>query len=321
VLRARAITLILVVSSHAVWAQDFEAALEQARELAAEHRYRDVIEIMGAFDDLSDPEARYVQAAEIGRAYFHLGNYSAADTAFREAVSLRPQRAESALYLHATSYILGNREQAYAIFREIIASGATDLFLAVTLPGERLFLADPTVWSILDELDRSVDVDLDRGALLGVEIGLSRAEVERRLGATAASPGEALTARAGPNLTWVFAFDDSGALNRIMLHNENLYRYTPYRLRFSDLLDWRSTPAAATRSLGAPMSTATAGDDHVVMVWDRETVRITFEFAPPRSPAPPGMAPDGAVLRVARIEAAAADADDPAPDLSASMNQ
>lgn len=299
----RTIALILIATSSPVWAQDFEAALEQARRMAEEHRYQDVIDLMGAFEKLDEPEARYVVAAEMGRAHFHLGNYAAADGAFREAVTLRPQRAETALYLQATSYLTGNRDQAYAIFREIIASGATDLYLAVTLPGERLFLADPEVWSILDELARTVDVDIDRGSLLKVEMGLPRTDVVRRLGASDGPSGGALTARAGPNLSWVFAFDESDALAQIMLHNENLYRYTPYRLRFSDQLDWRATPSDATRTLGAPASTETAGSDLVMMVWIRDAMRITFEFAPPRSPAPPGFETGQPVLRVVKMEA------------------
>ncbi len=308
----RFITMILMIICSPVWAQDFETALDHARQLAEEHRYQDVIDILGAFDSLEDPEARYVVAAELGRAHFHLGDYETADSAFREAVALRPQRAETALYLQATSYLTGNRAQAYAIFREIIASGATDLYLAVTLPGERLFLADPDVWSIVEELARPVKVDVDRGALLEVEMGMPRTEVLRRLGAPPGPVGEALTARAGPYLSWVFAFNETDSLTQIMLHNENLYRYTPYRLLFSDQLDWQATPAAATRTFGAPVSTSGSDDEVVVMVWDRDTVRLTFEFAQPRSPTPPGFAVDEPVLRVVRMEAIAP---------SASMNQ
>ena len=301
----RFITMILMTICSPVWAQDFEAALDHARQLAEEHRYQDVIDVLGAFDSLEDPEVRYVVAAELGRAHFHLGDYEAADSAFREAVVLRPQRAETALYLQATSYLTGNRAQAYAIFRELIASGATDLYLAVTLPGERLFLADPEVWSIVEELARTVKVDVDRGALLEVEMGMPRTEVLQRLGAPPGPVGEALTARAGPYLSWVFAFDETDSLTQIMLHNEHLYRYTPYRLQFSDLLDWQATPTAATRTFGAPVSTSGSEDELVVMVWDRDTVRLTFEFAQPRSPTPPGLAADEPVLRVVRMEAVA----------------
>lgn len=307
----RTITILLLTLSGPVCAQDFNAALEHARKLAEEHKYRDVIEVLGPFGSLADSEDRYIVAAELGRAYFHLGDYSAADTAFRQAVTLRPKRAETALYLQATSYLTGNRAQAYIIFRELIASGATDLHLAVSLPGERIFLADPEVWSILDELSRPVDVDFEQGALLDVEMGMQQPEVERRLRASPGPAGEALTARAGPHLTWVFAFDENHALAQIMLHNEHLYRYTPYRLRFSDEFDWQATPAAATRALGAPVSTQQSGEEIVIMVWDRETVRLTLEFALPRLPTSPDLATDKAVLRVVRMVALGGESGDP----------
>jgi tetratricopeptide (TPR) repeat protein len=309
----RTIAVICIALAVPCSGQDLEAALEQARQLVAHHQYRDVIDILEVFDDLEDAESRYIVAAELGRAHFHLGDYAAADQEFRRAVSLRPQRPETALYLQATSYLTGNRDQAFAILREILASGATDLYLAVTLPGERLFLADPEVWSIIGELSRPVAVDVERGALLDCEMGLSRPEVARRLGASADASGDALTAHAGPYLSWVFAFDSAGDLNRIMLHNEHLYRYTPFRLRFSEQLDWTATPAAATRALGAPSSTATADGNVVIMIWDRDAVRLTFEFAPPRLPAPPCLSADEPALRVVRLEAAGPATGDPPP--------
>lgn len=307
----RTIAVILMAATAPCWGQNLDAALEQARQLVEQHRYQDVIDILEVFRNLDDTESRYIVAAELGRAHFHLGDYTAADAEFRLAVTLRPQRPETALYLQATSYLTGNRDQAYTILREILASGATDLYLAVTLPGERLFLADPEVWSIIDELSRPVAVDVDRGSLLDVDMGLSRPEVVRRLGASTGPSGDALTAHAGPYLSWVFAFDADGSLDRVMLHNEHLYRYTPFRLRFSEQLDWKATPAAATRVLGAPVSTATADGEVVIMIWDRSAVRLTFEFAPPRSPAPPGLSTDEPVLRVVRMEATATTDDDP----------
>jgi tetratricopeptide (TPR) repeat protein len=291
------------ISAAAVSAQQLEPAVERARELGREHRYAEVVELLEPFTGVEDPEDRYIVAAELGRARFHLGDYAGADALLVEAVALRPQRVETALYLEATSYLTGNRERAYAIFREIVASGATDLYLAVTLPGERRFLADPAVRAILDELHRVVEVDIETGGVFGIELGQPREEVERRLGVPAAAPESALTARAGPYLTSVYGFDEAGALAQIMLHNEHLLRYTPFRLRLSGDLDWRSAPESATRALGAPVSTAGAEGGIVVMVWEREAVRLTLEFAPPRPPAPTGLAADRPVLRVVRIEA------------------
>lgn len=301
-IRTKAITVVLIVCCCAAVAQELEPALERARELGREHRYHEVIELLTHFEGMEDPEAQYVVTAEIGRANFHLGNYGAANIAFRKAVALRPQRVETALYLQATSYLIGDRDQAYAIFREIVASGATDLYLAVTLPGERAFLSDPTVWSILDELATPVVIDLDRGSILGVALGQSRAEVETRFGADPATTGETLTARAGPYLTWAFGFDDEGKLDQVMMHNEHLLRYTPYRLQLGSSVDARSTPEAATTMLGAPASTSTGGDDVVMMVWFRGELQLTLEFAAPGASAPPGVPADRPMLRVVRIE-------------------
>jgi len=101
----------------------------------------------------------------------------------------------------------------------------------------------------------------------------------------------------------VYGFDDSGALSQIMLHSQHLLRYTPYRLQLGPDLDSRSTPEIATAALGAPESTSTSGDEIVVMVWLSDRVRLTLEFAPPRTPLPPGVAADRPVLRVVRMEA------------------
>ncbi len=302
-MRKTAIILAGIVSLGAIPAENLEPALEQARLLVEEHRYQEVIELLTPFEELEDSEAQYVVAAEIGRAHYHLGDYLAANTSFRKAVRLRPQRVETALYLLATSYLTGDRDQAYIIFREILASGAKDLYLAVSLPGERAFLTDPVVWEILDELATPLEIDMDLGSVLGVKLGQPRAEVESILGAGKSATSGTLTAHAGPYLTWAFGFDDSDVLSRIMLHNEHMVRYTPYRLRLGSYLTWESTPEAATSSLGAPESTSRSGDELVMMAWLRGAVRLTLEFAPPRPPAPPDLDPDHPVLRVLRMEA------------------
>jgi tetratricopeptide (TPR) repeat protein len=312
-IRITAITLVLLAGCCAAMAQDLEPALERARELGQEHRYEEVIELLAHFEGMEDQEAQYVVSAEIGRAHFHLGNYGAANTAFRKAVALRPQRVETALYFQASSYLIGDRDQAYAIFREIVASGATDLYLAVTLPGERAFLSDPVVWSILEELATPVIVDLDRGSVLGVRLGQSRAEVETRFGADSATTGDTLTARAGPYLTWAFGFDEEGKLDQVMMHNEHLLRYTPYRLQLGSTIVARSTPEAATAALGAPASTSSGGDDLVVMVWLRGELQLTLEFAAPRESAPPGVPADRPMLRVVRMEKVEPEAEEAKP--------
>jgi len=324
VIRGPLLSLLAIAGAMTAIGQDLEStvepALEQARQLVAHHRYGEVIELLEPFSQLDDPEARYAVSAELGRAHFHLGDYSTADVLFREAVRLRPRRVETALYLEATSYLTGNRQQAYRILREVLGSGATDLYLAVTLPGERSFLADPEVRRILGETTRPVDIDIDRGSVLGVEIGRHRPDVERqlRIEPGPATANSALTASAGPYLTWAFGFDDDGALSEIMVHNEHLLRYTPYRMSLGRGLDWRATPSTATGTLGAPTSTSRDGDDVVVMAWDRGGVELTLEFAPPREPPPPGIDSADPMLRVVRLRAApdseSGSVPDPDPD-------
>ncbi len=312
-------TLAIVTATTAV-GQDLERtvgpALEQARQLVAQHRYSEVIELLEPFAQLDDPETQYAVSSELGRAHFHLGDYSTADALFRNAVRLRPRRVESALYLEATSYLTGHREQAYRILREVLASGATDLYLAVTLPGERAFLADSEVRRILGDMSRPIDIDIDRGSVLGVEIGNSRADVEQELSIDPgpAPPSSALTASAGPYLTWAFGFGDDGALLEIIVYNEHLLRYTPYRMSLGRGLDWRATPATATRTLGAPTSTSHDGDDVAVMAWNRGGIELTLEFAPPREPTPPGIDGPGPMLQVLRMRAAPESEPEPEPE-------
>jgi len=283
-------------------AEDLETALDRAHEAARSHRYADVIAILTPFNAAGDPETRYITAAEIGRAYFHLGSYQLAHRAFREAVSLHPERAETAMYLEATSYLLGEREQALAIFREILASGAKDLYLAVTLPGERQFLADPEVRSILAEHAVPLDVDPHRGSMMGVTLGEDREHVTAALSARSADPtAPALTANAGPAFIWGFVFDAEQRLVEIVLQAENLLRYTPYRLRFGDEVDWRVTPATAASIWGAPTEMTTGDDDGVEMIWDLEGHQLALGFARPRGPGLIDVAEGAAVLRSVRL--------------------
>ena len=283
-------------------AEDLETALDRAHDAARSHRYSDVITILTPFNAAGDPETRYITAAEIGRAYFHLGSYRLAHRAFREAVSLHPERAETAIYLEATSYLLGEREQALAIFREILASGAKDLYLAVTLPGERQFLADPEVRSILAEHAVPLDVDPQRGSVMGVTLGEDRENVAAALSARSADPtAPTLTAHAGPAFIWGFVFDAEQRLVEIVLQAENLLRYTPYRLRFGDEVDWRATPATVTSFWGPPTEMITDEDGGVEMTWNFEGHRLALGFARPRGPGPIDVAEGVAVLRSVRL--------------------
>ena len=297
------LTLLLVIlPSGRLAANDFEVALEAAREAGLSHRYDEVIELLTPFNANDDPEIRYITAAEIGRACFHLGRYAEAHRAFREAVRLHPERAETAMYLEATSYLIGEPDQAYYILRELLKSGARDLYLAVTLPGERRFLADPRVHEIIEEYSVELAIDVERARILGVSLGDDRSDAIARLEARSSNPeAPTLTASAGPAVIWAFVFDADQQLDEILLQTENLFRYTPYRLRFGDNLDWRLTPAAAIAAWGPPQHTSTAEDGGITVVWERQGHRISLDFGRPRPPRPAEISEGAAMLRTVRL--------------------
>jgi tetratricopeptide (TPR) repeat protein len=301
--------------------EDLETTLEEVDELARSHRYEEVIDRLAPIEGLSErPEVRYMVAAELGRAMFHLGRYPEAHQRFRQAVLIHPERIETALYLQATAYLLGERDQAFAILRELLRGGARDLYLAVTLPGERLFLADPEVWAAIDEFAVPVAVDLELGGLLGVTLGDDRGQVESALGAGGAgNTGKVLTAQAGPHLIWAFSFSDADRLTEATLYTENLVKYTPYRPRFGEV-DWQSPPSAVIAALGPPDDTSTDDARNLVMIWHMQSLELTMIFGHARPPAPPVLPEGAAMLRMMRVSApeSATAIDDPN---SASMGQ
>ena len=303
--------LLATLASGRLTANDFEAALERAREAGLSHRYDEVIELLTPFNADGNPEIRYITAAEIGRAYFHLGRYGEAHRAFREAVRLHPERAETAIYLEATSYLMGNSEQAYAILREILKSGASDLYLAVTLPGERRFLADPEVHQIIEEFSVDLAINVEEARILGVGLGDSRSDAVDRLVAQSSDPeAPSLTASAGPALIWAFVFDAEQQLEEILLQAENLYRYTPYRLRFDDENDWSLTPAAAIASWGPPSQTAASQEGGIAISWEYPGHRLTLDFGRPRPPRPLGLPEGAAMLRTVQLTKHSSDSAD-----------
>lgn len=302
-LLAHLIPLICGVALGA-FAEDRESALQRARDAAARQQYADVIEILTPFNSIDEPEWRYVSAAEIGRAYFHLARYQEAYNAFREAVSLHPERVESAIYLQATSFLVGDRQQALLIFEEILKGGARDLYMPVTLSGERTFLADPEVRAILARYSIPLDVDIDRASVLGVALGDSRNLVETELETeTSDHSTAALTASAGPVFLWAFVFDHNQELSEIVLQADNLYRYTPYRVQLGDGVDWPVTPAMVLAAWGPPSKTIDTPDRGLAMTWDRPHHRLTLEFASPREPRPAGITEGGAMLRSVTLSA------------------
>jgi tetratricopeptide (TPR) repeat protein len=293
---------ILFICGHLA-AGDFESTLDRAREAALDHRYTEVIELLTPFNAVSDPETRYITAAEIGRACFHLGRYHEAHQAFRQAVRLRPERVETAIYLEATSYLMGEKDQAYAILREILKSDARDLYLAVTLPGERSFAVDPEAQAIISEHAVPLEVDPERAEALGLSLGDQRETAIEQLGIQVSSSDvRALTASAGPALIWAFMFDDGQELDEILLQAENLLRYTPYRLRVGETLDWRATPAAAIAALGPPESTSSSVDEGITMTWGRFEHELILDFGTPRHPRPLAIPEGVAMLRNVQLK-------------------
>lgn len=293
---------ILFICGHLA-AGDFESTLGRAREAALDHRYAEVVELLTPFNAVSDPETRYITAAEIGRAYFHLGRYHEAHQAFRQAVRLRPERVETAIYLEATSYLVGEKNQAYSILREILKSDARDLYLAVTLPGERSFAVDPDAQAIISEFAVPLEVDPERAEVLGLRLGDQREMAIETLGVHLSSAdSRALTASAGPAPIWAFVFNDRQELNEVLLQAENMLRYTPYRLRVGDTLDWRATPASAIAALGPPDSTSSSVDEGITMTWDRVEHKLILDFGMPRHPRPLAIPEGVAMLRNVQLK-------------------
>lgn len=292
---------VLMVGSTGL-CQDFHDALVRARDLAQRHQYAEAIEILTPFSNSDDLEIRYVTAAEIGRAYFHLGRYLPANRAFREAVGLHPERPETAIYLEATSYLTGDTKQALLIFEELLRGGARDLYLAVTLPGSRRFLAEPKVQALLERYAIPLEVDLREAAIMGVSLGQSHESVIQSLGATAAdAQARTLTAEAGPAVIWAFGFDHQQRLSEVVLHAANLLDFTPYRLQFNEQIDWKATPAAAILAWGTPFSITTGDDRRLSMTWDFGDHHAVVDFGDPGATRPQHLPDGAAMIRILRL--------------------
>jgi tetratricopeptide (TPR) repeat protein len=302
---------VLLVGSGAVGdgAESFEAALERAREAALAHRYAEVIDTLTPFSSASDPEVRYTATAEIGRAWYHLGAYPAANRAFREAVAIHPDRAETAIYLLATSHLTGDTEQALVVLDALLESGARDLYLAVTLSGTRRFFQDPEIVGLLERHAIPLEVRIDAGSAMTATLRDRREQVLEALGITGDAPGgRSLTAEAGPALIWAFLFDRHEHLFEIVLHAQNLLLYTPYRLQFGGGIDWRASPAAAIAAWGPPVSSSPSDGGGVEMLWNFEDHLMAVEFAHPGAYEPADRPTGAAMIRLVRFRAHATSA-------------
>jgi hypothetical protein len=101
-----------------------------------------------------------------------------------------------------------------------------------------------------------------------------------------------------------------------VLYNENLAKYTPYRLQIGSL-GWRATPAEAAAALGPPTEVATPVGESFTMTWSFPESSISMVFGIPRPPRPPVLADQTAMLLLVRLSRSP---DTPEQD-SDSMNQ
>ncbi len=307
-LRVEAVGLLVValaaLTAAAQPSDDLDQRLELARDLAGQHRYQEVVDLLAPSADLPlADELRYAVDAELGRALFHLGQYDPARQWLERAVAARPDRVETAIYLEGASYLSGHREQAVAILGELLRAGATDLFLAVTLTGQRSFLRDPAVWSTLEAHQVDLEMGLAEGRFRSVRLGQQRAAAEQALGGDRRGSGAAsLVARAGPKQLWVLSFADDGRLREILVDADSLLRYTPFRLRLGEGLDWRATPQVARALLGPPERTTGAADDLELLTWRLGQVTATLGFGPPVEPRPLPLAGAATSLRLVVLQ-------------------
>jgi len=281
-----------------------DRALQRTERLSREHRFREVLKLLEPYAGEAglNQETRYGVACELGRAYFHLGMYDRAYASLVSAVGIHPNRIEIGLYLEAASWVTGRREQALEIFEKILSSGARDLYLAVSLPGERTFLADPRTWSAVSRHAIPLIVDLNKATFSGVRLGDSRRRVQEAFHIEAGSSRSPfLRARAGPKVLWVFQFDEQDRVSEVLIDAENVVRYSPYRIQLGDGSGWRTTAAGAIGRFGQPAKTQIEADGGLILRWELGDHFAELEYGPPVSPRPPMVPAGTAVLRMIRL--------------------
>lgn len=257
-------------------------SLDQARTLVKNNRYSEALALLEPLvsDDLSD-RISWEIAGEAGRAAFHMGHYRAAHDIFRKVVQARPIVLEPAIYLEATSYLLGDHRQAFTIFEAILQGGAHDLYLAVTLPGEKKFLLEPEIQAILKRYAQPLVVRPESATIQGVQLGQDRLNIAGGLGIEAPGGESTLVARAGPFLTSIFSFDENDRLNEIILNTEHLNRYTPFILDLEDGISWTSTPITCIGGLGGAHQSSTTADGALILTWDFPEASLDLVFSRP----------------------------------------
>jgi len=259
-----------------------EETLERARSLAADNRFSEALATLEPLirDDLSD-EISWEIAAEAGRAAFHQGKYRRADEILRRVVQARPVVVEPVLYLEATSYVLGDHRQAFSIFEAVLQSRAQDLYLAVTLAGEKRFLAEPEVQELLQRYAQPLVIRPELATVHGVRLGQGRQQIAQRQGIESSGGGSSLIVHAGPLMTWILSFDNQELLEEVVLDAGHLNRYTPFTLDLSEGVSWTSTPIVCIGSLGTPQRTSATDDGALILTWDYPESSLDLVFSRP----------------------------------------
>jgi len=287
-----AVAGLLALAGGAAAQESLKPVLKRASGLAQAKDYQKVIDLLLPLEAsrIPDEPTRFKLRAELGRAFFHMGRYEEAYHYFRAALDLQPYQMEIGVYLEAAAWATGRKEMALQLFAAILAGGARDLYLAVTLPGETSFLADPGVWSILARYRLPLRLDLKHGSFGEVTLGDTRSTVLSAFNIPKTAGAKAVVmARAGPKVLWILHFDSEDRLDRILLHLQHILRYSPYDLRSALGLDWRSAPAQALKELGPAASSSTQAGGERILSWAFPGVETTLEFGSVPEPRPPSV--------------------------------
>ncbi len=268
--------------------EDLGTVLGQAEGLADRHRYREVVELLGAVDRVGlDAESELRLRLTLARAYFHLGRYGDAYGLLGDGVVGLEGSSDAAVYLEASAYLTGRTAVARAVLEQVLAAGQVDLYREVTLPGERGFLGDPEVWEVLTRNARRLVVPI-AGQRDGLQLGSTREAVSTAVPARLdrLDEGRRLGLDAGPHRVLTLDLGGAERLEGLVIDAGALLRYTPLRLDLGGGLGWWTAPDEAVERLGAPAEFRPLSLGGVRMEWAVEGGRVALEFGPPGAARP-----------------------------------
>ena len=296
-------TVVLLTTSAAAPA-DLHAAIAAARKAASAQRYSDVITILEPYTEPlpAADDDRFNVAAEFGRALFHLAQYDLAYDWILRAAALQPHNIEVGIYRQASAFITGRHEEAFALFEQVLRSGAQDLWLPISLSGTTQFLEQERTQQLLQQYARLLPIDLRRGRIAGAALGMARTDVKAALGALTADDGRFLLARAGPVMLWSLEFDQSDRLVGAVVNVAGMLRFSSLRPSFEQGLDWRATPGALTSTLGPPIRQDDDQNGQLSLEWQRDTISLLITFAPATQPTPPGVGSHSQLIQSVRLQ-------------------